>query len=68
MDPARKRQLELFRSWTPLQRLQRGMELTALACAARDARLRRQHPNASEEELRQIRLEEVLRSIPPRPS
>jgi hypothetical protein len=40
------------------------MELTELALAARDARLRRQHPHATEEELRWIRVREVL-GLPP---
>lgn len=68
LSEARRRQLELLRGWSPEQRLARGMELTALACAARDDRLRRQHPEASEEELRGIRLREVLaqcRRAPP---
>lgn len=64
MNEARRIQLELFRSWSPAQRFQRGMELSALAFAARDARLRRQHPQASEEELRWIRAREVL-GLPP---
>lgn len=60
MDEARRVQLEIFRRWTPAERLKRGMELTALARAARDARLRRQHPHATEEEFRWIRVREVL--------
>lgn len=67
MDEGRRRQLEVFRGWTPVERLTRGMELTALCCAARDARLRRQHPGASEEELRALRLREVLQLPPDAP-
>lgn len=55
-------QLEIFRSWTPAERLRRGMEMTQFLCRARDARLRRQHPEASEQELRELRVREVLRS------
>lgn len=36
------------------------MELTALCLAARDERLRRQHPEATAEELRLIRAREAL--------
>ena len=62
MNEARRVQLEIFRSWTPAERLQRGMELSAFCFAAREDRLRRQHPEASAEELREIRLREVLRT------
>lgn len=64
MNEARRVQLEIFRRWTPAERLRRGMELTRLARAARDERLRRQHPAASEDELRWIRVREVL-GLPP---
>jgi hypothetical protein len=60
VNEARRRQLELFRSWSPEERLRRGLELSALCLEVRDARLRQQHPEASEEELRRLRLEEVL--------
>ncbi|MCW8141243.1 MAG: hypothetical protein KIT58_20265 [Planctomycetota bacterium] len=64
MDEARRVQLEVFRRWPPAERVRRGMELTRLALAARDARLRRQHPEATEEELRWIRAREAL-GLPP---
>ena len=51
MNEARRIQLETLRRWTPQARLGRGMPLTALCLAAREARLRRQHPGASEDEL-----------------
>lgn len=57
-------QLEVFRRMTPEQRLLRGLELSELVFAARDARIRRQHPDATEEELRWIRAREVL-GLPP---
>jgi hypothetical protein len=60
MNEARRRQLEIFRAWTPQQRLRRGMELTALCLEAREARLRRQFPDATEKQLRQHRLAEFL--------
>ncbi len=60
MNEARRRQLEILRSWSPQERLRRGMELTAMCCAARDARIQRQHPRASEHELRALRLREIL--------
>ena len=55
-------QLEIFRSWAPAERLRCGMEFSAFCFEVREARLRRQHPEASEEELRAIRLREVLRT------
>jgi hypothetical protein len=67
MDEARRIQLEIFRRWTPEERVQRGLELSALCFAARDERLRRQHPDASEEELRWIRVREVLGLAPDAP-
>ena len=60
MNEARRVQLEVFRSWPPGERLRRGMELTELCVAAREARLKRQHPQASPTELRALRLREVL--------
>ena len=60
MNEARRRQLEILRSWSPEERLRRGMELTAMCCAVRDARIQRKHPEASEAELRALRLREVL--------
>ena len=60
MDAARVAELALFRAWTPQERLRRGMELTALCLRAREARLRRQHPGATEEELRRLRVLEAL--------
>ena len=60
MNEGRRRQLEIFRAWSPAQRLARGMELTALCRAARDARLRLTYPGVSEEELRLIRAREAL--------
>jgi hypothetical protein len=64
MDEARRIQLEIFRRWTPEQRVRRGIEMSAFGFAVRDERLRRQHPDASEEELRWIRVREVL-GLPP---
>lgn len=64
MNEGRRRQLEVLARMTPAQRLARGMELTRLCLAARDARLRRQHPAATEEELRWIRAREAL-GLPP---
>lgn len=60
MIDVRRVQLEIFRRMTPAERLKLGMEFTSRARAARDARLRRQHPHASEEEFRWIRVREVL--------
>ena len=67
MDEARRSQLELLRRWTPEERVRRGLELSALCFAARDERLRRQHPGASEEELRWIRVREILGLAPDAP-
>jgi hypothetical protein len=60
VNEARRRQLELYRRMTPEQRLARASQLIALGRAARDARLRRQHPDATDEELRWIRVRDVL--------
>ena len=60
MIDVRRVQLEIFRRMTPAERLKLGMEFTARARAARDARLRRQHPHVTEEEFRWIRVREVL--------
>lgn len=67
VEEGRRIQLEVFRRWAPAERVQRGMELTALALAARDARLRQQHPHATEEQLRWIRAREVLGLAPDAP-
>lgn len=60
VDEARRIQIEIFRSWTPEERVRRGMELTQICLRARDARIREQNPGVSEEEFRRIRLEEIL--------
>lgn len=64
MDDGRRIQLEVWRHMTPAQRLEQGARLTACTLAAWDARLRRQHPQANEMELRAIRLAEALRFSP----
>jgi hypothetical protein len=66
MNEARRRQLEILRNWSPQERLRRGMELTAMCCAARDSRIQRQHPQASQEELQALRLREILSRLPTR--
>jgi len=63
VNEARRIQIEIFRSWTPEERVRRGMELTQICLRARDARIREQNPGVSEEEFRQIRLREILDSI-----
>lgn len=60
MNEARRLQLEIYRRMTPEERLGRMSQLIALGRAARDARLRRQHPQATEEELAWIRVRDVL--------
>ncbi len=64
MDEGRRQQLAVWRRMTPTQRLEQGARLTACVLAAWQARLRRQHPHASEAELRVIRLAECLRFSP----
>ncbi len=49
---------------TPGQRLEQGARLTSCALAAWEARLRRQHPQATELELRALRVAEALRFSP----
>ncbi len=60
MNEARRLQLEVYRRMTPEERLARMSQLIALGRAARDARLRRQPPDATEEELAWIRVRDVL--------
>ncbi len=60
MNEARRLQLEVYRRMTPEERLARMSQLIALGRAARDARLRRQHPDATDEELAWIRVRDVL--------
>lgn len=66
MDEGRRQQLAVFRRMTPTQRLRQASRLTACALAAREQRLRRQHPDASESELRDLRTAELLRFSPTR--
>ena len=63
MDEGRRIQLEIWKSWTPAQRLAAAGKLSQLVMDLRDLRLRRQFPHATAEELRQLRLREVLDSI-----
>jgi hypothetical protein len=60
MDAGRELQLKIWSSWSAEQRLQAAGKMIELVLALRDARLRRQHPEASDDELRQLRLREVL--------
>ncbi|MGE3165411.1 MAG: hypothetical protein AB7O52_10940 [Planctomycetota bacterium] len=62
MDEARRRQIEIWKAWTPEQRLAAAGRLTQLLLDLRDARLRRDHPGATDEDLRQLRLAEALRA------
>ncbi len=63
MNEERRLQLEVYRRMTPEQRLNRMSQLIVLGRAARDTRLRRQHPDATAEELAWIRVRDVL-SLP----
>jgi hypothetical protein len=67
VNEARRLQLEVFRRMTPEERIYRGMLLTRAAFEARDARIRRQHPGISEDELRRVRAREILRLPPDAP-
>lgn len=64
MDEGRRIQLDVWRRMAPAERLEQGARLTACTLVAWEARLRRQHPQASEAELRAIRLTEALRFSP----
>ena len=64
MDDGRRQQFAIWRRMTPSQRLEQASRLTACALAAWDSRLRRQHPHATEQELRTLRVAEAMRFSP----
>jgi hypothetical protein len=61
---AREIQLRIWANWTPARRLQMAGALTAFAVAQRDRTLRQAHPDASDDEMRQLRIVETLRASP----
>ena len=44
---ARRLQIEIIRSWTPEQRLEKGLQMATWAMALRRARSRESHPGAA---------------------
>ncbi|MCA8963014.1 MAG: hypothetical protein KDC38_20970, partial [Planctomycetes bacterium] len=67
MDEARRQQIEIIRSWTPEHRLLMAFKLHTLAVTMRNARIERQNPGATEEELRDLRCREALGLSPTDP-
>ena len=60
MDTARELQLEIFRGWTPEERLLAGFKMIGLAVSLRNARIRMKNPDANEEELSDLRCRAAL--------
>lgn len=67
MDEGRRIQLEIMRRMTPSQRFQQAMALTKVCLWAREDRLRRTYPDATEDQLRELRIREALRLAPGAP-
>jgi hypothetical protein len=59
--PNRRRELEILRSLTPAQRLEKAIELTEFSRQLMKDGLRRRHPAASEPELHQLYLARLKR-------
>ncbi len=64
MDEARRMQMEVFRRMTPAQRLEQAGQMYRMVMEAWEGRIRRQHPEATPEELRAIRVREIMRFSP----
>jgi hypothetical protein len=64
MDEGRRRQLAIWRTWTPERRFEAAMAMTMLVLELRDQRLAAQHPQATESELRSLRVEATLEASP----
>lgn len=61
---ARRVQFGIWASWSADQRLRAVGQMTELILALRDDRLRRQHPDASADEFRRLRIADTLLHSP----
>ncbi len=64
MYDARRIQLQALRRMTPADRVRLGMSMSDMVRRSWMDRLARQHPHASPDEMRAIRISEMLRFSP----
>jgi len=58
-DAARQKQLEIYRSMTPEERLNLALRLYELACEVSRCGIRHQHPGATAEEVENLLRERI---------